>query len=192
MSYFRRGSAQSRYVVDRLPIYVFPAFVGSGRILLGMALAGITTAIILHSHTPGDRFFWWLGLVAYMASVVLVVSGIFAVNVVPPQHSTSADYRPAPGPPEPSMSRTDLGPLAPPVAPASDAKHSHLANLLVNQWRLVTQEQLSRAAVRQANSGRSLAHELTRMGLLTDEDLERILAHQQAPPDSWKNMPREQ
>ncbi len=192
MSYYRRGSDESRYAVDRLPIYVFPAFVGSGRILLGMALAGITTAILLHSRAAGDPVFWWLGLIAYMASVVLVVSGIYAVNVVPPHETAVVEPEPPPAPPGPSIPVIDVPAPAAPAAGALGHRMSHLADLLVNQWHLVSQEQLSRAAVRQANSGRSLVHELTRMGLLTDDDLERILAHPAGVEDPSQDTPREQ
>ena len=89
MSYLRRDSSDSAFVADRLPIYVFPAMVGSGRILLGMALAGITTAIMLDSRAIEEAIFWWLAATAYVSSLILVVSGIFAVNVVPGQPTTA-------------------------------------------------------------------------------------------------------
>jgi hypothetical protein len=191
MSYFRRESADAEHLVDRLPVYVFPAFVGSGRILLGMALAGVTTAVLLHSRAAGDPTFWWLGMLAYMASIVLVVSGIYSVNTVPPHHSVLPEPAPELMPPavRPLGERAAPSPPGPAVAPQGHHQ-SRLADLLVDEWKLVAAEDLRRALVRQANSGRSLVHELARMGMLTDEDLERVLALQAAAQDPWHDASR--
>jgi len=192
MSYFRRDADRSGYLTDRLPIYVFPAFVGSGRILLGMALAAVTTAILLRTKAAADPIFWWLGMLAYMASVVLVVSGIFAVNVIPerpaPQEETApgAELRP-PGRSRPVVEEPPLA-ASPPATPQE--RQSHLTVLLVERWGLVTKEQLSRALTRQANSGRSLVYELARMGLLTDDKLEHVLTVQAADQDPWHEASR--
>jgi hypothetical protein len=192
MSYFKRDAEQSRYLVDRLPIYVFPAFVGSGRMLLGMALAAVTTAVLLRTQAAADAIFWWLGMFAYMASVVLVVSGIFAVNVIPPK----AVHHEAPGkeqelkPPGRSRAAAQEPAGQAPPAPAPEERQSHLTVLLVERWGLITKEQLSRALTRQADSGRSLVYELARMGLLTDAKLEHLLALQAADQDPWHEAPR--
>jgi hypothetical protein len=190
MSYFRRETEQSKHLVDRLPVYIFPAFVGSGRMLLGMALAGVTTAILLHSRAAAEPTFWWLGMVAYMASVVLVVSGIYAVNVIPPHESILLQPERELRPPAPGRPLVEEPRPAPPAAKAPEHRQSLLTDLLVDQWRLITKEQLRQALVRQANSGRSLVHELARMGLLTDEDLERVLTVQAAAQDPWHDAPR--
>jgi hypothetical protein len=192
MSYFKRDADQSHYLADRVPIYVFPAFVGSGRILLGMALAAVTTAILLRTRVAADPIFWWLGMLAYMASVVLVVSGIYAVNVVPsrpvPREKprTEVELRPS------GRSRPVAEEPTPSASPSAtpEERQSHLTVLLVERWGLITKEQLSRALVRQAGSGRSLVYELARMGLLTDEKLEHLLTLQAADQDPWHEAPR--
>ncbi len=200
MSYFMHDSREARHLVDKLPVYVFPAFVGSGRILLGMALAGVTTAILLHTHAAGDSVFWWLGLFAYMASVVLTVSGIFAVNYIPPQHSDLHHGRPSAAthpPSRPVLPLVDQPTPSPVSGGAGESVQgtprgvrSHLGDLLVDSWKLITDEQLRRAQTRQSNSDRSLVHELARMNLLTDKDLEHILEVQAADADPWHNASR--
>jgi hypothetical protein len=191
MSYFKRDADQSHYLADRVPIYVFPAFVGSGRILLGMALAAVTTAILLRTRAAADPIFWWLGMLAYMASVVLVVSGIFAVNVIPPralpQEESELELRP-PGRSRP-VGEEPTAPASPSATP--EERQSHLTVLLVERWGLITKQQLSRALVRQAGSGRSLVYELARMGLLTDEKLEHLLTLQAADQDPWHEASRD-
>jgi len=127
-----------------------------------------------------------------MASVVLVVSGIYAVNVVPsrpvPREKprTEAELRPS------GRSRPVGGEPTAPASPSAtpEARQSHLTVLLVERWGLITKEQLSRALVRQAGSGRSLVYELARMGLLTDEKLEHLLTLQAADQDPWHEAPR--
>jgi len=187
MSYFRHGSDQADHLVDRLPVYVFPAFVGSGRILLGMGLAGVTTAVLLRTRAAAEPVFWWLGMIAYMASVVLVVSGIYAVNVVPPRHHTLPEPEPdiRPSAPGPSPQPAAAGGAVASGTPPPQHWHSRLADLLVDRWHLITPEQLRRALTHKANSGHSLVHELARMGLLTDADLERVLGIQAAAQDPW-------
>jgi len=128
-----------------------------------------------------------------MASVVLVVSGIYAVNIVPPHHSmlpTPAHQVRPHAPSQPLVEEALPRPLGPAVAPLQH-RQSRLADLLVNQWKLITPEQLHRALVHQTNSGRSLIRELARMGLLTDEDLERVLALQAAAQDPWHEASRQ-
>ncbi len=192
MSYFRRDSDEAEHLVDRLPVYVFPAIVGSGRILVGMALAGVTTAIILRAQGR-EPMLWWLGTLAYLASVILAVSGIYAVNVVPPHHTVLRQELSIPAPP-PSPDLLLLGESAPaqkarPSGPAVSAPRrgkSRLAELLVDEWKLISAEDLNRAVVHKSNSGRSLVHELARMGLLTDEDLERVLGLQASRDNPWR------
>ena len=189
MSYFKHDAEQSRYVVDRLPIYVFPAFVGSGRILLGMALSGITTAIMMHSKAGGDAMFWWLAVSAYASSLVLVVSGIYAVNVIPEQRKRVR----RPLPPEPPRRRVKPLPKAPvdegPEA-SEPARRTRIGDLLVDKWQLLSAEQFARALSEQEDSGHSLIYVLARMRLLTDEGLEKILEVQSAAADPWHDAPR--
>ncbi|MFB3882306.1 MAG: hypothetical protein ACE149_13650 [Armatimonadota bacterium] len=191
MSYFRHGSEQAEHLVDRLPVYVFPAFIGSGRMLLGVGLAGVTTAVILRTHAAADPVFWGLGVLAYLAGLVLVVSGIYAVNVVPERRPLHLELEPEPlphGPPpprQPLAGEQPLGMPAPAGEPPPQHWHSRLADLLVDRWHLVTPEQLRQALTHKSNSGRSLVHELARMGLLTDAELERVLGMQAAAQDPW-------
>ena len=189
MSYFKHGSEQSRYRADRLPIYVFPAFVGSGRILLGMALSGITTAVMLHSDTGGETVFWGLAVAAYASSLVLVVSGIYAVNVIPEQRKRVR----RPLPPEPPPRRAKPLPKEPGEETPVDSgpqRRTRIGDLLVEKWQLLSAEQFARAEDEQEASGRSLVYVLARMGLLTDEWLEKILDVQSAEGDPWHDAPR--
>lgn len=189
MSYYRRNSYESDHLVDRLPVYVFPAFVGSGRMLLGMALAGLTTAIIMKTRLIVEPMMWWLAGCAYLASALLIITGVYAVNYLPPKSTTTAH------PQEPVVRPPGL---SPPVSSASPAPatvtlpraQNHLDDLLVKRWKIITEEQLARAHTRQANSGRSLVHELSRMGLLTDERLEQILEVQTEANDPWYGASR--
>lgn len=189
MSYFKHDAEESRYFADRLPIYVFPAFVGSGRILLGMALSGMTTAIMLHSKAGGEPIFWWMAIAAYTSSLVLVVSGIYAINVIPEQRERVR--RPAPTAPprrrvEPLPKET-VGELPVDLGPQ---RRTRIGDLLVETWQLLSAEQLVRAESEQEESGRSLIYVLARRGLLTDERLESILDVQSAAADPWHDTPR--
>ncbi len=186
MSYLRRGSSESEFVADRLPIYVFPAIVGSGRILLGMALAGITTAIMLDTRASAEAIFWWLAATAYVSSLILVVSGIFAVNVVPVQPTTA----PEDSAPPRAQSPPRVEPASPPLRaaapqPASAQPRDRLGDLLVRRWELVTNAQLSQAMLEHKESNRSLVFVLARRGLLTDEVLTEILSAQSQGQDPW-------
>jgi len=189
VSYFKRDAVQSRYFTDRLPIYVFPAFVGSGRIMLGMALSGITTAVMLHSRAGGELLFWGLAVAAYAASLVLVVSGIYAVNVIP--EGRGRVRRPLAQEPRPRGVR----PL--PAEPVGDRPvdsrqpaRTRMGHLLVEKWQLLSDEQLARALEEQKSSGRSLVYVLARTGLLTDEALRSILDVQSAAADPWHDASR--
>jgi hypothetical protein len=191
MSYFKSDARESKYLVDRVPVYVFPAFVGSGRILLGMALAGLTTVILMHSKAAGEPLFWWLAVLAYLSSVILVVSGIYAINVVPPATSHALPAEPPARPPGPLRRAGETPALSGPAAPTSShATVTRLGDLLVNHWRVITPQQLKLAQVQQENTGRQLSYVLTRMGLLTDETLEQILGLQAAAQDPWHDAPR--
>jgi len=189
VSYFKHDADESRYFADRLPIYVFPAFVGSGRILLGMALSGMTTAIMLHSKAGGEPIFWWMAVAAYASSLVLVVSGIYAINVIPEQRERVR--RPVPTAPprqrvEPLPKET-VGELPVDLGPQ---RRTRIGDLLVETWQLLSAEQLVRAESEQEESGRSLIYVLARRGLLTDEGLESILDVQSAAADPWHDTPR--
>ena len=196
MSYFKHGSEQSRYPADRLPIYVFPAFVGSGRILLGMGLSGITTAVMLHSATGGEPVFWGLAVAAYASSLVLVVSGIYAVNVIPQQRKRVR--RPLPPEPQPGRAKPLPGRAKPlrkepgeeTPADSGPERRTRIGDLLVEKWQVLSAEQFARAEDEQEASGRSLVYVLARMGLLTDEWLEKILEVQSAEVDPWHDAPR--
>ncbi len=189
MSYFKSDAKESKYLADKIPIYVFPAFVGSGRILLAMALAGITTALLLHSGAASDILFWWLGALAYLASLILVISGIYAINVIP---TVPPKRLPDERPNHPPALRRDGIPATTSQATPAYVHHGHksrLGDLLVNQWHLITPKQLERALAQQRNTGRPLSYVLARMGLLTDEALEHILGLQAAAQDPWHDAP---
>lgn len=189
MSYFKHGAEQSRYFADRLPIYIFPAFVGSGRILLGMALSGITTAVMLHSRAGGEPIFWGMAAAAYASSLVLVVSGIYAVNVIPAQRKRVRRPRPTLPPPRRAAPLPKEPGEAPPMDSGPD-RRTRIGDLLVEKWQLLSAEQLARAVDEQEASGHSLTHVLVRMGLLTDEVMEKILDVQSAAADPWHDAPR--
>jgi len=189
VSYFRRDGAQSPFLADRLPIYIFPAFAGSGRILLGMALSGITTGIMMHSGVGGEPMFWWLAGVAYISSLILVVSGIYAVNVIPQQHKRPRHPLPSPPPRRPVKPLSE-GPIDQARPTEEPQRMTRLGDLLVEEWGLMTPKQLSRAMIEQQNSGDSLVHVLVRMGLITDEGLEKILEMKSAALDPWHDAPR--
>lgn|GEM_PF-3903175 len=189
MSYYKRNGARSRFIADRLPVYVFPAFVGSGRILVGMALAGATTVLLLHTRAGGGPIFWWLGGIAYLASLILVISGIYAVNVIPERHGRVVRV----SPPPPSPPRPDRPPPQQQTRDSAEESKQkqldRLGYLLVHRWRLIDEEQFERIVARQKSTGESLVSILASTGFLTDEDLENLLAFQ-AAKDPWYNAPR--
>ena len=189
MSYFKHDAEQSRYFADRLPVYVFPAFVGSGRILLGMVLSGITTAVMLHSKAGGEPIFWWMAVAAYASSLVLVVSGIYAVNVIPEQRRRVRRPLP-PAPPPQRVKPLPKEPAEEPQVASGPERRTRIGGLLVEKWQLLSAEQLARALDEQEASGRALIYVLARMGLLTDEGLEKILDVQSAAVDPWHAAPR--
>lgn len=189
MSYFKHDGEQSGYLVDRLPIYIFPAFVGSGRILLGMALAGITTAVMLHSRVGHEMMFWGLAVSAYASSLVLVVSGIYAVNVLPPRRK-GAQPLPGLGSRPEQIKLVGREQADTPPVDNEEERRTRIGKLLVETWELMSAEQLARAEREQDVSGRSLSYVLAAMGLLTDERLEQILSLQAAAADPWHDAPR--
>ncbi len=193
MSYLRRGSSESEFPADRLPVHVFPALVGSGRVMLGMALAGVTTLVMLHSRASAEPVFWWLAGVAYLSSVILVVSGIFAINVA--ETPPARDHRtPSRGPTaQPVEAERPTRSPSPPqtrlVRASPQERQGRLGDLLVEHWHLLTGEQLSQARLEQKRSGQSLLLVLARLGILGDEDLENILSLQLRARDAWHDTP---
>ncbi len=168
-----------------------------------MALAGITTAIMLESSAGGEPIFWWLAGVAYSSSLILVISGIYAVNVIPPRRQLAGTYartgpatRPprvvaqSPGPAAAS-SPPEAAPSPPEAAPSPpEEPRGRLGDLLVDHWQVLTTEQLAQARDEQEKTGHSLVYVLAQKGLLTDEALEDILSLQSAAQDPWHDSPR--
>jgi len=189
VSYYRRDGRRSRFLVDRLPIYVFPAFIGSGRMLLGVALTAVTTAILMHTGAAGEPLYIWLAALAYASGLWLVISGIYAVNVVPTRGRSGARLPEEPVHRLPSR-QPFAGSLPSPPPPELPLPSSRLGDLLVDQWRLLTPEQLDRALRQQQASERSLVSILAEGGILTDEQFERILEVQSASLDPWHDTPR--
>ena len=193
MSYYKKESRQSQFKADRLPVYVFPAFVGSGRMLLGMALAGLMTVVIMHSSAAASIAFWWLAALVYISSVVMVATGIYAINTEPPRKQHEAP--PPPLPQRPAAGRPSVPPmLADPHAAMQQIELAELGDrlgdLLVKEWRLLNTQQLERTRRQRDKTGRSMVEVLGRLGLLSDEDLERILEVRSAALDPWHDAPR--
>ncbi|MBN1458100.1 MAG: hypothetical protein JXA57_01095 [Armatimonadetes bacterium] len=193
MSYYKEHGKQSQFRADRLPVYVFPAFVGSGRMLLGMTLAGLMTAVIMHSSAAASVAFWWLAAVVYVSSVIMVATGIYAINTEP--QPKEKEVLPPPPPRRPAASRAFTPPeLIGPEPAMPDVELTELGNrlgdLLVKEWRLLNERQLARAQSEQEQTGQSLVQVLGRLGMLSDEDLERILEVRSAALDPWHDSPR--
>lgn len=182
----KRRSAQ-RTRVDGLPWYACPAYVGSGRMLLGVALAMASTMALLHPRVAGERLFWWLAGLAFLASVALVVSGLNAIDV--PQRAVKRAAVPEPEPGSPAPAEGDAS-SARRVFPPEMKKVPELEDLLVNHCRLITEQQLAAAKARQRDTGLALGQTLMRMGILTDEDLRRVLAVHAGLRDPWRDAPR--
>jgi hypothetical protein len=163
--------------------------------LLGMALAGLMTAVIMHSRAAATPAFWWLAGLAYAASVVMVVTGIYAINMEPQARRRTPLPPPGPPPRGPSATRVFTSPrLVGPVLAKSEVELAELrqriGDLLVEEWGLVSRQQLDRARAEQERTGQSLVEVLGRLGLLSDEDLERILELRSAALDPWHDTPR--
>ena len=182
----RRAKDGSR--VHDLPWYACPAYVGSGRMLLGVALAMASTMALLHPRLAGERFAWWLAGLGFMASVALVVSGLNAVNLPQPPVRQKPAPEPEPGKPAPEEGEASF---ARRVFPPEMRKAPDLEDLLVNHCRLITAEQLAGAKARQRDTGQSLGQVLMRMGLLTDADLKRVLTVYAGLHDPWREAPRD-
>ncbi len=154
-----------------------------------MGLAGITTGILMHSNAIGEPIFRLLAGIAYLSSLILVVSGIYAVNVIPPRRR-GPSRPPAPAQPRTRPKQPPREPLEESEAGSEPPSQTRLGDLLVQEWGLLTPQQLSRAAAEQQASGESLLHVLASLGLLTDEDLERVLEVKSAAMDPWHDAPR--
>jgi hypothetical protein len=145
--------------------------------LLGVGLTMTTTMLLLHPMAAGEVLFWWVAGFAFVASVALVTSGIYAINTPAergvPRYGAAAQ-RAAAGAP--------LGRVTSPQ-PQEAPK---LGELLVEHYRLISAADLERALERQKATKRKLGETLVEMGLLSEEDLLKALNFQAELADPWR------
>jgi hypothetical protein len=133
--------------------------------------------LLLHPKAAGEGLFWWVAGFAFVASVALVTSGIYAINTPPRQPKPK--YRPMARP------RSAAAPLGRVTAPEGQDAPT-LGELLVEHYQFIGADDLERALERQKATKKKLGETLVEMGLLSEEDLLRALNFQAELADPWR------
>jgi len=126
-----------------------------GRVVLGLGLAAIAGVSFGHAWTNDNMSLWVVGGVTLLTGVLLVLSGLYV--------RSQAVELPAPSTGE---EREELVPL--------------LGALLVYKYQLISHAQLQRALEEQRRSTRLIGEILVEQRLVTEEQLQTALAHQQS------------
>ena len=137
-----------------------------GRFGLGVALAAAAANVILDPGTAGEKATWWVALLALGTSLVLVVSAISHLTYPEGEEGLS-----------PAMRQTQ--------EPA-EKPSPRLGEMLVDHCKLITEEELERALVRQREVGGRLGEVLAEMDLVSERELERVLKVQVGLRDIWR------
>jgi len=133
-----------------------------GRTGLGMAMGVGGGAAFGHAWVAESPISWWVGVLSVLAGVLLVLSAVSATRRSEQQERRGKPYQ---------LAYPDE---REPVVPL-------LGALLVYKYRVLTQEQLSRALeeqFRNSTQKRRLGEILLEMGMVTEEQLEEVLEHQ--------------
>ena len=137
-----------------------------GRFGLGVALAAAAANVLIDPGTAGEGASWWVALLALGTSLVLVVSAISHLTY--PERAEGL---------LPAMRQTQ----EPAERPAP-----RLGELLVDHCKLISEEDLERALARQREVGGRLGEVLAGMGLVGEDELERVLKVQMGMRDIWR------
>ena len=141
-----------------------PSAAGWARVALGVGLAGTVGLSLLAPDREGAR--WLLAVFGFSAGLVLVSSGLgILLSKAGAEHSVPA--------------------------PRSDAPVPSLGEFLVGECGLITPEDLARALARQGETGRPLGETVLEMGLITSDDLKRVLRVHWGLRDLWRDSSEE-
>jgi hypothetical protein len=133
------------------------------RIALGLLLSATAGLVFGYAWSGHDHPYWWVGALTFLSGILFVLSGVYT-------HEAAWD---APA----------LG--AAKGAPVDIAADSYrLGDLLVHRYRLLTERELSGALGRQRGTLRPLGDVLVELGLLTEEELARVLQAERATQET--------
>jgi len=133
-----------------------------GRTALGLAMGVGGGVAFGHAWVAKYAISWWVGVLSVLGGVLLVLSAVSATRR--DQERAKAER------PVPLRYLDEREPVVP-----------LLGALLVYKYRMLTQEQLSRALEEQFRSSvekRRLGEILVEMGMVTEEQLGQVLEHQ--------------
>jgi hypothetical protein len=145
--------------------------------LVGVGLTMTTTMLLVHPMAAGQALFWWVAGFAFVASVALVTSGIYAINT--PVERPAARCRAAAQRPRAGVALGRVTAPQPQEAPK-------LGELLVEHYGLISAADLERALERQKATKRMLGETLVEMGLVSEEDILKALNFQAELADPWR------
>jgi len=146
-----------------------PSVAGWARMTLGVGLAATVGLSLLD---PGRGSLQWpLAVFGLLSSLLLISAGLRAILRGSRADHTSAD---------------ETRPAGPDEAPVPS-----LGEFLVRECNLITSEDLSLALTRQRETGRPLGETVMEMGLITSDDLKRVLRVHWGLRDLWRDSPAE-
>jgi len=142
---------------------------GWARLALGVGLAATVGLSLLNPERESAR--WLLAFFGLCCSLVLIGSGLGAIFPRGRVDQTSAD---------------ETLPAGPEGAPVRS-----LGDFLVHECKLITPDELARALARHGETGRPLGETVMEMGLITADDLRRVLRVHWGLRDLWRDSPAE-
>jgi len=146
-----------------------PSVAGWARLALGVGLAATVGLSLLD---PGrESLQWLLAVFGLLSSLLLISAGLSAILPTGRADQTSAEK-------------------TRPAAP-DEALVPSLGEFLVRECNLITPEELARALARQRETGRPLGETVMEMGLITSDDLKRVLRVHWGLRDLWRDSPAE-
>lgn len=141
-----------------------PSVAGWARLALGVGLAATVGLSLLNPERESAR--WLLALFGLCSSLVLIGSGL---GLLLPRASSEQSIH----------------------AEQGEAPVASLGEFLVRECGLITPEDLSLALARQRETGRPLGETVMEMGLITADDLKRVLRVHWGLKDLWRDSPAE-
>lgn len=144
------------------------SIVGWWQIGLGAALAAVATVALISGGPTMPALWWWAGVIAFGASLTLAVAGISAV--APPSGLLDV----------PDAHRTTR---------SAAQRRAPLLGELALQCGLITAWQLDAILAERGRTAKPTGQTLRDLGLVTEEELQRLLRLQCELRDPWRSLP---
>ena len=134
-----------------------------GRIALGLVLSATAGVVFGYAWSGHDHPYWWVGALTFLSGVLFILSGVYTHGA-----GWGAAVFPVPG----GVAR-DL---------AEDSYR--LGEVLVQRYRLLTEQELAFALGRQRGTPQLLGEVLIALGLVTEEELAHVLKAERAAQEA--------